>query len=51
MNVFIKKTLSSHPKRLKLRLSESRRQTVTELVEVRLDYAEREQLHEMRSIE
>ena len=37
---------TSTTKRLKLRLSESRRQTVTELVEVRLDYAEREQLHE-----
>ncbi len=32
--------------RVKLRLSESRKQTVTEPVEVRLDYAEREQLHE-----
>ena len=32
--------------RPKLRLSESRKQTVTEPVEVRLDYAEREQLHE-----
>jgi electron transport complex protein RnfC len=32
--------------RTKLRLSESRKQTVTEPVEVRLDYAEREQLHE-----
>ena len=46
LTVVASQSTTSTTKRLKLRLSESRRQTVTELVEVRLDYAEREQLHE-----